>query len=152
MAWYVMHCPSLMTSVSRCEGFVPFVQRLESSSWCNNYMYYIRKCILTASNYQLNRCFPEITGAAYGDKFADMVGPNNFTRLSSGVFWWLNNIQPGYLLCRQGNSCTIEPYMPNRFARQFGYDQLYVGNPNACLLYTSPSPRDRQKSRMPSSA
>ena len=25
-------------------------------------------------------------------------------------------------------------------------------NPSACLLYTSPSPRDRQKSRMPSSA
>ena len=25
-------------------------------------------------------------------------------------------------------------------------------NPRACLLYTSPSPRDRQKSRMPSSA
>jgi len=31
----------------------------------------------------------------------------------------------------QGDSCTIEPYMPSRFARQFGYDQLYVGNPNA---------------------
>ena len=26
------------------------------------------------------------------------------------------------------------------------------GNMMACLLYTSPSPRDRQKSRMPSSA
>ena len=26
------------------------------------------------------------------------------------------------------------------------------GSPMACLLYTSPSPRDRQKSRMPSSA
>ena len=26
------------------------------------------------------------------------------------------------------------------------------GNTNICLLYTSPSPRDRQKSRMPSSA
>ena len=25
-------------------------------------------------------------------------------------------------------------------------------DPNTCLLYTSPSPRDRQKSRMPSSA
>ena len=25
-------------------------------------------------------------------------------------------------------------------------------DPNYCLLYTSPSPRDRQKSRMPSSA
>ena len=26
------------------------------------------------------------------------------------------------------------------------------GGSNSCLLYTSPSPRDRQKSRMPSSA
>ena len=29
---------------------------------------------------------------------------------------------------------------------------LVVLNDKACLLYTSPSPRDRQKSRMPSSA
>ena len=29
---------------------------------------------------------------------------------------------------------------------------LAFDNSNACLLYTSPSPRDRQKSRMPSSA
>ena len=27
-----------------------------------------------------------------------------------------------------------------------------LGTKKACLLYTSPSPRDRQKSRMPSSA
>ena len=33
-----------------------------------------------------------------------------------------------------------------------GGDQSIAANPNACLLYTSPSPRDRQKSRMPSSA
>ena len=32
-----------------------------------------------------------------------------------------------------------------------GYDLLKHLN-NNCLLYTSPSPRDRQKSRMPSSA
>ena len=31
-----------------------------------------------------------------------------------------------------------------------GTQQTY--NTNTCLLYTSPSPRDRQKSRMPSSA
>ena len=30
--------------------------------------------------------------------------------------------------------------------------QYYVATRNICLLYTSPSPRDRQKSRMPSSA
>ena len=29
---------------------------------------------------------------------------------------------------------------------------LHLGSLLACLLYTSPSPRDRQKSRMPSSA
>lgn len=28
---------------------------------------------------------------------------------------------------------ATEPYMPSRFARQFGYDQLYVGNPNPDL-------------------
>ena len=29
---------------------------------------------------------------------------------------------------------------------------IIAEGPNICLLYTSPSPRDRQKSRMPSSA
>jgi hypothetical protein len=35
------------------------------------------------------------------------------------------------------------------FARQI---ELMPGRACSCLLYTSPSPRDRQKSRMPSSA
>ena len=30
--------------------------------------------------------------------------------------------------------------------------KVKIGNPTACLLYTSPSPRDRTRSRMPSSA
>ena len=30
--------------------------------------------------------------------------------------------------------------------------KYYTKTANTCLLYTSPSPRDRQKSRMPSSA
>ena len=29
---------------------------------------------------------------------------------------------------------------------------LMIHEPNTCLLYTSPSPRDRTRSRMPSSA
>ena len=33
-----------------------------------------------------------------------------------------------------------------------GVSLLSMFNPMSCLLYTSPSPRDRQKSRMPSSA
>ena len=36
-----------------------------------------------------------------------------------------------------------------RFEEEF---KAHLGVKYACLLYTSPSPRDRQKSRMPSSA
>ena len=36
--------------------------------------------------------------------------------------------------------------------RAFEEEVMLAGFSNACLLYTSPSPRDRQKSRMPSSA
>ena len=32
------------------------------------------------------------------------------------------------------------------------HPDFLIIEPNSCLLYTSPSPRDRQKSRMPSSA
>ena len=32
------------------------------------------------------------------------------------------------------------------------YDHLGINEGDACLLYTSPSPRDRTRSRMPSSA
>ena len=40
----------------------------------------------------------------------------------------------------------------DRFDRVNGNYQMQVGGVCTCLLYTSPSPRDRQKSRMPSSA
>ena len=43
------------------------------------------------------------------------------------------------------NAVGIDPYGVNE-------DLIDRGNPLDCLLYTSPSPRDRQKSRMPSSA
>jgi len=83
----------------------------------------------------LDRCFPDIHDASYEDKFADLVGLDGFTRLPSDIFWWLINIRPGYLVFRQGNSDTVEPYMPCRFAGQFGYDQLYIGNPNLNLCF-----------------
>ena len=37
-------------------------------------------------------------------------------------------------------------------AMAYGLDVPFIGVNHLCLLYTSPSPRDRQKSRMPSSA
>ena len=42
----------------------------------------------------------------------------------------------------------------NNLAKNFNKISNDINNPeyDICLLYTSPSPRDRQKSRMPSSA
>ena len=50
---------------------------------------------------------------------------------------------------------TITQEQVNLFAQATGDHQWIHVDPErakACLLYTSPSPRDRQKSRMPSSA
>ena len=55
-------------------------------------------------------------------------------------------------------SATKEFELVNRDGKQYSADLYYIGcSPETasyiiCLLYTSPSPRDRQKSRMPSSA
>ena len=50
-----------------------------------------------------------------------------------------------------GKKLTYE-FVKNEFSIN-GYELLETEyKNNTCLLYTSPSPRDRQKSRMPSSA
>ena len=40
----------------------------------------------------------------------------------------------------------------DKLAELFLFEQFTQSLNDTCLLYTSPSPRDRQKSRMPSSA
>ena len=50
--------------------------------------------------------------------------------------------------------CTIDPNIgkvPLPDKRLYEINKIVNSN-KVCLLYTSPSPRDRQKSRMPSSA
>ena len=42
--------------------------------------------------------------------------------------------------------------LPPDFQPAWSFKKEVVSQYNDCLLYTSPSPRDRQKSRMPSSA
>ena len=46
---------------------------------------------------------------------------------------------------------VLENYVRNLIAAE-DISQIIIGNGTTCLLYTSPSPRDRTRSRMPSSA
>ena len=72
VAWYIIHCLSLMTAAYRSEDFVPFLQKLEHSTWQHIYIFYIRRPIQNDLNYQLVRCLPDIQDTLYGDRFLDM--------------------------------------------------------------------------------
>ena len=59
------------------------------------------------------------------------------------------------LLLQQGGNSTMQDQIANLTARVDAVETKAATNESLiyiCLLYTSPSPRDRQKSRMPSSA
>ena len=62
--------------------------------------------------------------------------------------------QTSYNSNMRGNYAGIGyTYMSNVATLGVGSTDIFISQqPYACLLYTSPSPRDRQKSRMPSSA
>ena len=52
-----------------------------------------------------------------------------------------------------GKFVIVDQFIDRTFARhKTFFDDEIVAHVSICLLYTSPSPRDRQKSRMPSSA
>ena len=57
------------------------------------------------------------------------------TSLNHGVFEWLVSIKPSHLVYQSGDICFLEPYVLSRFARQFRYDHLYVGNQNTSLAF-----------------
>ena len=50
-AWYVTHCPSLVTAMQALKGFIPFMQKLERSNWQHTYMFFSRRTIQSAVNY-----------------------------------------------------------------------------------------------------
>ena len=59
---------------------------------------------------------------------------------------YITNTYGGGIQC-QGPTRNFTPYVTGTASASKPYEPYYI-----CLLYTSPSPRDRQKSRMPSSA
>ena len=118
MAWFVMHCPSLMSApdVAPEDALVPLVQRLEKASWTHGHIVDMRKALRQHVNFEFYRCFLQFANRGYRDMFQDEPSLNKYSLLSLGCFQWLVNIRLGYLVCRLGPVCRIEPYTPSRFA------------------------------------
>ncbi|ONK56859.1 uncharacterized protein A4U43_C10F13860 [Asparagus officinalis] len=133
MAWFVLHRPDMMSVPSATDHSVPLLQLLENGKWEGRGFSDVRQQLQVHKCWTFSTCFPQFSGR-YGDSLTDEERPREYrTHLDIGCFNWLVNIRPGYLTFRVRDQCFIEPYLPCRFARQFGYDQLYVGNPRQQL-------------------
>ena len=96
---------------------------------------------------------PTSNGSKGGGGGSKSVGPTPWMRIFSQTAVWsivINNFTFHYIFY------IVMNWMPTYFSMFLGRDLQTIGigkpMPYLCLLYTSPSPRDRQKSRMPSSA
>ena len=79
-------------------------------------------------------------------KVADDLGYFKLDVLNNSVY---NNIESEQELNRL---CNQEPVWDLFGAKEIVEQLFHISNHYDCLLYTSPSPRDRTRSRMPSSA
>ena len=79
----------------------------------------------------------------FTDLDGSLLNHNNFE---------FNTIKPFILKCLRNNIRIIPNTSKTKNEVEFFSEQLGVDIPYICLLYTSPSPRDKRQSRMPSSA
>ncbi|ONK67116.1 uncharacterized protein A4U43_C06F15880 [Asparagus officinalis] len=133
MAWFVLHRSDMMSVPNATDHSVPLLQLLENGRWEGRGFSDVRQQLQVHKCWAFSTCFPQFSGR-YGECLIDDERPREYrTYLDIGCFNWLVNIRPGYLTFRVRDQCFIEPYLPCRFARQFGYDQLYIGNPRQQL-------------------
>ena len=99
---------------------------------------------------------PNNKGEQYGWRYQESAQRNRITHLATDTYLDLLSsssrqalgYRPDLVICDEPAA-----WPPNDGAYLYAaLKTSLTKRPNACLLYTSPSPRDRQKSRMPSSA
>ena len=74
------------------------------------------------------------------------------TNMEAGDLWQLSCIPADFTTPDWAKGATIYQVFPDRFYASGQADLTGKLKPYTCLLYTSPSPRDVEESRMPSSA
>ena len=80
----------------------------------------------------------------------DVPTPTQAIDLARQVAPYVGGFKVGLELFTSGGSEVVAAI--RELGSEVFLDLKFHDIPNTCLLYTSPSPRDRQKSRMPSSA
>ena len=133
LAWFT---PLMLVAMTRCCCIFQVALPVETASNICFLETYIQ-CILTLQRKSGARKplpLAIMTSDDTHDKTLELLQKNSFF-----------GAKPQQIhLIKQGRvPCFINPS---------GHLALDTHDPYACLLYTSPSPRDRQKSRMPSSA
>ena len=81
-----------------------------------------------------------------GDNVTIKTGGENEEYIVTALFQCMNNM---------GEGIRFSEKLDMDFSKALGYFSYqikFTDNPSGCLLYTSPSPRDKRQSRMPSSA
>ena len=108
-----------------------------------------------ASNIKfcLERQIPIVCGTTgWLDNYNEII---NFCNKCNGAFIYASNFSIGVNIFFKMNEYLaklMKPWKEYQVSLEEIHHTEKLDTPSGCLLYTSPSPRDRQKSRMPSSA
>ena len=96
----------------------------------------------------------DLMGAFIGKKkgFKQAVFVKIFDNSTIERIGFITNEDLEKLKINDGRVLVYIPHSYNFSGNLYVVEKKYITPIDACLLYTSPSPRDRQKSRMPSSA
>ena len=118
--------------------------------------------LILPSASRTNYVFDGWYSAAVGGYLIGLAGANFLPTASTTIFaHWIQASLVGLGVATKIAEITVDNTLGNTFTAGSGgstatvnytANRLPNGSVITCLLYTSPSPRDRQKSRMPSSA
>lgn len=82
MAWFVLHCPGLMTSsLELIDHATRYVQQFENCTWNGKYIAKIRQIVGQYENYEIYCCFPKFLGRNYSNQSKEKLRDDSHTTL-----------------------------------------------------------------------